>query len=889
MQLAPVIHEAWHCCFSIFKVETVNQMRTIFNTLLLSLLCLTLCAQNVNVPDPVFLHDMIGRGYDTNGDGAIQVSEAEAVDYFRFGDEMMTDLTGWEAFRNATHISIEVLDLIDSIDLSIHPQMEELSLINNTSLVNINLASNTILRQIYSSRTSLPFLDLSNNLLLDTLYFSNFPHDLDLSNQVNLSSLTIRDAEMTSLDLTQNTNLTFLRLEFSAISDLQLPLLPQLNSLWIQDIQVQTFDLSLMPNITGLIFQSQIMSDLDLSPVPNLESLSIWMPLLATLNLPPLPDLEFFDTSGPLDQILDLSPAPNIKFLEFFEINGITLDLTPLDSLEHIGFYDSRLPELDISSNSMLLFAYFFNTNVDSGELDFSQNSNLVDISIGPSDIEILNVKNGNPSSTIGLFELTQLKYICISADRVAELETYTTDLGIDCQVSSYCSFGPGGNTKTVLGRGYIGSPNCDEEFNAYIPILIDDGSNEELYLTNAFGEINLALDSGSYVLTPDFKNIGLFDVEPENVQIDVQTTGDTIRQDFCFKPKTETAEFSVHIFPIGAARPGFEADYRIKVKNNGSAVSDVQLQLFFEGDKCTLVNSAPAADLETTNRLFWTIEDFPILTEEVIDITMRLNSPMDTPALNDGDNLNFVVEILPDDYFPIDNRATLSQVLVNSYDPNDKTCLEGNTITPDDVGNYLHYMIRFENTGSAEAVNVVVTDTIDTERFDIRSFELLESSHEVKTRIADEQVIEYHFEDIYLPFDDENNDGFVVFRIRTLPSITLGESVENTAEIFFDFNFPIVTNTTSTIVELPSTSRDLNDEIKVEVYPNPVLDILRVQSSSLIKKLTLIPVTTNEVVLVSDLADQRETTIDVSDISPGVYLLKLETADGVALKKVIK
>ncbi len=63
-----------------------------------------------------------------------------------------------------------------------------------------------------------------------------------------------------------------------------------------------------------------------------------------------------------------------------------------------------------------------------------------------------------------------------------------------------------------------------------------------------------------------------------------------------------------------------------------------------------------------------------------------------------------------------------MNQTVVNSFDPNDKTCLEGATIPPSAVGKYVHYMIRFENKGTAEAQNVVVKDMIDTENLILSS-----------------------------------------------------------------------------------------------------------------------------------------------------------------------
>lgn len=82
-------------------------------------------------------------------------------------------------------------------------------------------------------------------------------------------------------------------------------------------------------------------------------------------------------------------------------------------------------------------------------------------------------------------------------------------------------------------------------------------------------------------------------------------------------------------------------------------------------------------------------------------------------------------------------------------------------------VGKYVHYMIRFENTGTFYAENIVVTDEIDlTKYLDITSLIPLHSSHDFVTKINANKV-EFIFQGINLTFDDENNDGYIVFKIK--------------------------------------------------------------------------------------------------------------------------
>jgi hypothetical protein len=65
-------------------------------------------------------------------------------------------------------------------------------------------------------------------------------------------------------------------------------------------------------------------------------------------------------------------------------------------------------------------------------------------------------------------------------------------------------------------------------------------------------------------------------------------------------------------------------------------------------------------------------------------------------------------------------------------------------------VGKELHYMIRFENTGTASAVNIVVKDMIDMDKFDISSLVPLEWKSSVYvTRISIGNKVEFIFENI--------------------------------------------------------------------------------------------------------------------------------------------
>ncbi len=137
----------------------------------------------------------------------------------------------------------------------------------------------------------------------------------------------------------------------------------------------------------------------------------------------------------------------------------------------------------------------------------------------------------------------------------------------------------------------------------------------------------------------------------------------------------------------------------------------------------------------------------------------------------------------------------------IGSYDPNDKA------VTPEGLTDQhyiraedqLEYRIRFQNTGTDTAYNVVVQDRI-SEHLDLTTIELGAASHPYTFHILEDRLVEWRFEDIYLPDSNVNeaaSNGFFKFTIQQKEGNPDGTLIENEAAIFFDFNPPIITNVT--------------------------------------------------------------------------------------------
>ncbi|MCC6412240.1 MAG: T9SS type A sorting domain-containing protein [Saprospiraceae bacterium] len=177
---------------------------------------------------------------------------------------------------------------------------------------------------------------------------------------------------------------------------------------------------------------------------------------------------------------------------------------------------------------------------------------------------------------------------------------------------------------------------------------------------------------------------------------------------------------------------------------------------------------------------------------------------------------------------------ATLCDVVRTAYDPNDKQGfpLGWQNANYIERGQELDYMIRFQNTGNDTAFLVVLRDTIDQTTLDITSIRPGASSHPYTWELTGNGVLKFTFENILLPDSNTNltaSQGYVQFRIRQQPNLAAGTQILNSAGIYFDFNAPVITNTSlHTIADdlvSVSTNESRAEGVDLRVFPNPFVD----------------------------------------------------------------
>jgi uncharacterized repeat protein (TIGR01451 family) len=150
----------------------------------------------------------------------------------------------------------------------------------------------------------------------------------------------------------------------------------------------------------------------------------------------------------------------------------------------------------------------------------------------------------------------------------------------------------------------------------------------------------------------------------------------------------------------------------------------------------------------------------------------------------------------------------------------------------------WFNYTIHFQNTGNAPAFNIRLRDTLDA-NLDINSFEVRGYSHPAQISING-NILTVRFNNIMLPdstSDYEGSMGYFQYRLKPLPNLPNGTQIENTAYIYFDYNAPIITNTTQNNFDMTvKTNNTLPQASHLSLYPNPSNGIFTFNESKNIK-----------------------------------------------------
>jgi uncharacterized repeat protein (TIGR01451 family) len=353
--------------------------------------------------------------------------------------------------------------------------------------------------------------------------------------------------------------------------------------------------------------------------------------------------------------------------------------------------------------------------------------------------------------------------------------------------------------------------------------VFVDENGNGEFdemdtpapfmdLILNPLGSEPLTDTSGSYTIYAD---PGIYDLQcpgPWMPTLWTLSTGASGYQfplaegqtldslDFGLTPLVDTS-LVVPVLTMGSGPCGSHIPLWISYANEGTRIEHGQVQLAL-ANGYGFISSIPTPSSVIDNLISWSFDSLSyfgvgtinaIVSSPTVDyIDDTLTSVLSVSTMTGGlESGNFTAEH--------------TGVYTCSFDPN------GKSVSPSGYGaahavelpqDHLDYTIHFQNTGTDTATNVIIRDQLST-LLDPTHLELLGYSHlPTALQVDANGLLEVRFEHIQLPdsgANDEASQGYITFRIQTetgLPNLT---QITNSADIYFDLNEPVITDTTLT------------------------------------------------------------------------------------------
>jgi len=320
-------------------------------------------AQNINFADENFLeYILLYTGIDTNNDGEIQMTEAEAYTGGFTLTGNIKDVPEVKYFKNLTSLVING-SKVAVVDVTTNKEINQVR-INNSLLTKLNLSQNSKLLAV----------DISKSSYLKELTFGSHPQ------------------------------LSFISLMFNAIEALNVTGCPMLTNFYFASNNVSSIDVTKNPRLAELNTAANQISTLDVTKNTRLTYLNVGLNKLQQIDVSNNPLLDtFMIQANPITSI-DISKQ---LYLRQFIMDGTQIpvvNLTGHSMLQYFYANYSQLTEVDASTNGDLIYVN----------------------AIENQKMKFINVKNGNNKNAIGFFAHTSPNLKCIQVDDVAYSSSQT-------------------------------------------------------------------------------------------------------------------------------------------------------------------------------------------------------------------------------------------------------------------------------------------------------------------------------------------------------------------------------------------------------------------------------------------------------------------------------
>jgi len=424
---------------------------------------------------------------------------------------------------------------------------------------------------------------------------------------------------------------------------------------------------------------------------------------------------------------------------------------------------------------------------------------------------------------------------------------------------------------------------------------------------TNSNGDYEFKVPSGTYTISETIQTLYPLAACQNNANVVTVVAANNCSQTVNFANTINPIrDIKTNVWSVYQAVPGFNYQQK-KIVTNMGTVPEANILTGYKNDgQIGMASFSPSQPIvsggndwyENSSSLISLNPGFSSIFN--LHYTVPANLPIST-ALEFQDSVSYSNQMSDwlNDYTPWDNVKWHTKVVVGSYDPNFKEVSpqgegpEGEIFASDST---LDYMVHFQNLGTYYAQNVVVIDTLDPD-LDWTTLRPVYQSHPCQIAISDNGVARFEFKNIMLPAKSQNepaSHGMLSYEIKTKRNLPLGTQFKNKAEIYFDFNPAIVTNTTvNTLVAPASLLDEMPADHKVKIYPNPTSDnlFLRYNNRGVETMVSIYDISGK---LISSIMMQGEIgkqtmELNTNDLAPGLYIINLKNEEMKFSRKFIK
>jgi uncharacterized repeat protein (TIGR01451 family) len=581
---------------------------------------------------------------------------------------------------------------------------------------------------------------------------------------------------------------------------------------------------------------------------------SLGVPFPNTTNLPSTGALSCLSTTpNPTWFVMPISQAGNINLM--------------IQQSTDINFSTSNL-DVDY----VVLGPYSNPTTPCNGQITANY---MVSCSYSPNNVEYPVITNAQPG-----------QYYLIMVTNYSNQPGYIkiTDLGsastgaINCSGLRLNAFLDSNNngTKDVGEQNFpLGQFHYEVNTNGIIHHITSPTGVYNIYDTNTTNSYNL-----SYTIDPAYTS--LYGITTSNyTNVSVINGGGMLVYNFPITITQSYTDLAMTLVPVVGPRPGFIYENKIVYTNLGNQNIAAGSINFVKDPNVTITSVSQAGVTMLANGFSYNFTNLAPFEVRVISVFMQVPT---IPTVTMGQLLTNTATINPitGDAVPSNNMSSLSQIVINAYDPNDKMEAHGERILYSSFtsNDYLTYTIRFENTGSASAINVRINDVLDS-KLDETTVRTLSASHSyVLDRVGN--TLNWKFDDIMLPVSISNTStgkGYVTFQVKPKPGYALGDIIPNTGAIYFDYNPAIITNTFNTEFVASLANMEFSST-NLAVYPNPANEVITIQlnSNSFIKQVQLIDMLGRVIKKENYSSSNYSETMNLKEVGSGTYFVEVTT-----------